>query len=193
MSWSQKPTETISLCHFTFGANESSQLCSLRSAKSTSFRPYGITPRLIIGCLALHYADIASYQIHSGDLRPSTWQPFLPNQAASCLCDSLFFRPGGGVFRNGNPLHSRTLWPKADIRAGGEEREHFWWHVEIISIINYSYIFRIGSPDKTTVFSNTNLILVWQFWGWHFVDSNLSIWDGPEDEPCPVTRSSNAV
>lgn len=53
-SCSQKPTETVSAYHFVSWANESSPLCCVMSAKTTSHGPYGIMPWLIVSCLALH-------------------------------------------------------------------------------------------------------------------------------------------
>lgn len=132
-------------------------------------------PQLIIGCLALHYADVASYQIHSGDLRPSTWQPVWQ-----------LILPGWGWGWGWGGITEIPSIPELGEKSWhqtGGEREHFWSHVEIISFDNYRYIFRICSTEKATIFLNTNLIIAWQLWGRRLVDSNLNIGDGPEGEP----------
>lgn len=153
------------------GANESSPLCSLTSAQSTSLGPYSIMPQLIIGCLALHCADVASYQIHSGDLRPSTWQP---------VWQLILLGWGEGW---GGITEIPSIPELGDEKLTSDGWRAGAFLITCISLNNYRYIFRICAPEKAPIFWNTNLIIAWQFRERLLVDSNLNIWEGPEGEP----------
>lgn len=173
-SCSQKPTETVSSYHFVSWANESSPLCCVMSAKTTSHGPYGIMPRLIVSCRSL----ASDPQRWSKTLKLTT----VPPQSGWHL-----------------PVWQLILWEWvmgiSYIPELGDIRRVEKGNVFDDMYRSYCFIkfFEFALQTILQICHITYSTMTWEFWGQSLVDSNLNMWDGPEDQPCTLTRSTNTV